>query len=358
MKHRLPLSITLEICFKHHLGGLMQQLLVWNNGKVSICSGQRQDQSLRQTLHNGLQDQQSLVCLDLQLEKDDLPEYRDILSQEFKLSPLILSNIEEDKDRAKLLEQHGYFYLLVHGLGFDTKAGEASTPKIDIIFGQHFLIIVHREPLPWLADLLKNIGTDQSAENMMSRGVARLLHAILDTLVDSYFPTLDDLDDLIDELEDAAVTEASNEVQARLFRIKRSLAQMRRVISPQVEVMNSLIMRTGDLIPSEAEPYFADVHDHLVRVFEVLDSYRDLMSGLLDVYLTTVSNRLNEVMKQLTIIATIFLPITFITGVFGQNFGHSPQVEHDNGYLFWIVLACMGLITALQIWYFKKRQWL
>ncbi|HEV2579311.1 MAG TPA: CorA family divalent cation transporter [Ktedonobacteraceae bacterium] len=143
-----------------------------------------------------------------------------------------------------------------------------------------------------------------------------------------------------------------------LFRIKRSLAQMRRVISPQVEVANALVGRAGKFIPAEAEPYFADVHDHLVRAFEVLDSYRDLMSGMLDVYLTTVSNRLNVVMKQLTIIATIFMPITFITGVFGQNFGHLPQVEHDIGYLFWIVLAFMGLITILQIWYFKQRRWL
>src|SRR5207248_11349504 len=115
----------------------------------------------------------------------------------------------------------------------------------------------------------------------------------------------------------------------RIFRTKRYLAQMRRVISPQVEVMNSLITRTGDLIPTEAEPYFADVHDHLVRTFEVLDSYRDLMSGLLDVYLSTISNRLNEVMKQLSIIATIFLPITFITGVFVQIFCISHQVEHE-----------------------------
>lgn len=336
----------------------MQQLLVCSNGQVNTYSGQEQNQSLRQALRRALQDQQALVCLDIHLETGDLSPYRDLLSQEFKVSTLIQSNIEEDKDRAKLLEQHGYFYLLVHGLSFDMLTGEASTPKIDIIFGRDFLIIIHRTPLPWLNDLLKSVGTDQSEENIMGRGIARLLHAILDTLVDSYFPVLDDLDNLIDELEDATVTEASNEVQARLFRIKRSLAQMRRVISPQVEVMNSLIIRTGDLIPSDAKPYFADIHDHLVRAFEVLDSYRDLMSGLLDVYLTTVSNRLNEVMKQLTIIATIFLPITFITGVFGQNFGHLPQVEHDNGSLFWLVLAFMGLITLAQLWYFKYRKWI
>ena len=192
----------------------------------------------------------------------------------------------------------------------------------------------------------------------MSRGMAFLLHAILDALVDSYFPVLDDIDDQIDDLEDVTVTDTSNEVQVRIFRIKRALAHMRRTISPQVEVANSLVARTGKLIPAESEPYFVDTHDHLVRAFEILDSDRDLMSGLLDVYLTTVSNRLNEVVKQLTIIATIFLPITFITGVFGMNFGHLPQVEYDRGYLFWLALLGMAVITLIQIWYFRRRRWI
>jgi magnesium transporter len=328
----------------------VQQLLVWQQGKVSV------DCSL-QTLHTALQDQQALTWLDLQVE-DDLSKYSDLLTNEFKLSRLVTDSLEDKVERSKLVEQHGYFYLVVHGLAFDIDSGETSTPKLDIVFGRNFLVTVHRSPMPWLDGLLTEARTDASQEHIMSRGVARLLHAVLDTLVDSYFPVLDELDDLVDELEDATVTVASNEVQGRIFRTKRSLAQMRRVISPQVEVMNSLITRTGDLIPTEAEPYFADVHDHLVRTFEVLDSYRDLMSGLLDVYLSTISNRLNEVMKQLAIIATIFLPITFITGVFGQNFAHSPQVEHDAGYNFWIVLGFMGLITIVQIWYFKYRKWM
>lgn len=328
----------------------MQQLLVWQQGKVSA------DCSL-QTLHNALQDQQALTWLDVQVE-DDVSKYIDLLTNEFKLSRLVTDSLEDKIERSKLVEQHGYFYLVVHGLAFDMDSAETSTPKLDIVFGRNFLVTVHHSSMPWLDPLLSEARTDESQEHIMSRGAARLLHAVLDTLVDSYFPVLDELDDLVDELEDATVTVASNEVQARIFRTKRSLAQMRRVISPQIEVMNSLITRTGDLIPTEAEPYFADVHDHLVRTFEVLDSYRDLMSGLLDVYLSTISNRLNEIMKQLAIISTIFLPITFITGVFGQNFGHSPQVEHDAGYNFWIVLGIMAVITIAQLWYFKYRKWI
>ncbi len=192
----------------------------------------------------------------------------------------------------------------------------------------------------------------------MSRDMPYLLYVLLDSLVDSYFPVIDALDDVIDELENVTVTQTSNAVQARLFRIKREVALMRRVISPQVEICNALITRTGEMIPEPMEPYFATVHDHMIRAFDVLDSYRDLLSGLLDVYLTTVSNRLNAIMKQLTIIATIFLPISFVTGVFGQNFGAPPQVAHDNGYFFWYALLFMALVSGVQLWYFWRRGWM
>jgi len=329
---------------------VQQRTLLWQDGKLSadLSPG---------ALQSAVQNPHALVWLDLKIE-DDPTQYASMLSNVFQISHLTIETIDEKLERAKLVSGHGYFYLVVHGLDFDVKGGEESTPKLDIVFGKNFLITAHRSTPHWLDELWEAVRTGETEENVMSRGIAFLLHSVLDALVDSYFPVLDTLDDLIDELEDAAVNDASNEVQGRIFQIKRSLAQMRRVISPQVEVANSLITRTGNLIPTEAEPYFADVHDHLIRTFEVLDSYRDLMSGLLDVYLTTVSNRLNQVMKQLTIIATIFMPITFITGVFGQNFGHQPQVQYDNGYNFWIVLAAMGVITLAQIWYFKHRKWL
>lgn len=323
--------------------------VVWQNGKIST-------ESSLETLQEALHDPHVLIWLDIMGDCD--PPQEALLHNVFELAPITIQTMGEEKERAKFNEQDKYFYLVLHGMSFDAQTNEANTPKLDIIFGKNFIITSHRTSLPWLDSLFEEAQKQSTDEHLMSRDMPFLLYTLLDALVDSYFPVLDDIDDIIDELEDVTVNSTSNEVQVRIFRIKRSLAQMRRVISPQVEVANALVGRTRKFIPAKAEPYFADVHDHLLRAFEVLDSYRDLMSGMLDVYLTTVSNRLNVVMKQLTIIATIFMPITFITGVFGQNFGHLPQVEHDNGYFFWSVLAFMGLITVMQIWYFKKRGWL
>ena len=329
---------------------LKQQLrtILWQNGSIHI-------NPQLENLPEILSDPQALIWLDIQ---GDCNPSKGMLKDVFKLQHITIQTMCEEHERAKFAESDDYYYLVVHGLVFDATTEEAETPKLDIVFAQNFIITAHQESFPWLDVLLEEVRKNDPEEHLMSRGVAFLLYTILDALTDSYFPLLDTIDDLIDELEDVTVTETSNEVQVRIFRIKRSLAHMRRTLSPQVEVANALVVRTSKLIPAEAEPYFADIHDHLIRAFEILDSYRDLMSGMLDVYLTTVSNRLNEVMKQLTIIATIFMPITFITGVFGMNFGHLPQVEHDNGALFWITLLGMGIITLMQIWYFRRRKWL
>src|SRR5260370_8632967 len=324
------------------------QTIIRQNGALSF------DLPLEK-LPEPLNDPQALVWLDIQ---GDYNPTESLLRRVFKLQHITIQTMCEEHERAKFAESDDYYYLVVHGLVFDSTTEEATTPKLDIVFAKNFIITAHEESFSGLDVRLEEVRKNDPEEHLMSRGVAFLLYSILDALTDSYFPLLDTIDDLVDELEDVTVTDTSNEVQVRIFRIKRALAHMRRTLSPQVEVANALVARTSKLIPAEAEPYFADIHDHLIRAFEILDSYRDLMSGMLDVYLTTVSNRLNEVMKQLTIIATIFMPITFITGVFGMNFGHLPQVEHDGGYLFWIVLLFMGIITVMQIWYFRRRKWL
>ena len=149
-----------------------------------------------------------------------------------------------------------------------------------------------------------------------------LLYRVVDTLIDGYFPVLADLDDRIDELEDAILQRPTDQQLGQLFDMKRSLIALRKVVTPQRDMFASLLSGT-DALPGmtpDAERYFRDLYDHLIRISDLVDSYRDLMSGVLDTHLSTVSNRLNVVMKQLTIIATIFLPLSFLTGFFGQNF--------------------------------------
>lgn len=327
---------------------MQQHLLVWQNGEL-------QPNLSPSGLNQALGTEGALIWLDI--EGDPLDAQK-LLANTFGLSRLTIRTIGEQTERAKFVEGHNYFYLVMHTIGFDQESEDAVTPKVDIVFSKHYLVTLHHEPMEWIDRLRESVSTDRSDESPGKRGCPYLLYTVLSALIDSYFPVLDKLDDVIDQLEDLTVSTTSNQVQARIFHIKREVARMRRVISPSVEVTNALITRTREYIPMEAEAYFSDVHDHLIRAFEVLDSYRDLMSGLLDVYLTTVSNRLNVVMKQLTIIATIFMPITFVTGVFGQNFGHSPQVEHDTGLNFWIVLAFILLVSLGQILYFRRRGWI
>jgi magnesium transporter len=329
-----------------------QHILIWRNEQLTADASP-------EAAPAALEEPGALVWHDVQ---GNISDYTDELAALYHFTPLTIDSLDDENSRARLRKIDGYYHLAVHGITFDPENDTATLPQLDILFGRNFLVSTHCQPLDWLDEVRASATASQPSreadEHVMDRGVAYLLYVVLDSLVDSYFPVLDTLDDVIDELEDATVSDTSNAVQARLFRVKRTLAEMRRAISPQVEVCNALILRTGEDIPRDMEGNFAVVHDHMVRAFEVLDSYRDLMSGLLDVYLTTVSNRLNEVMKQLTIIATIFLPITFVTGVFGQNFGHSPQVESDSGINFWLVLLFMGLLTAAQLWYFRRRGWI
>ncbi|HEY7125826.1 MAG TPA: magnesium/cobalt transporter CorA [Ktedonobacterales bacterium] len=273
----------------------------------------------------------------------------------FGIGHLTVEDIIEQEQRAKFEEGEGYYYLVMHTIHYDPKTDVVKLPELDVVFNEHFLLTVHDAPMPFITKLIPH---DPNELRPLRRGIDFLLHAVADAVVDSYFPVLDELDDVLDQLEDSVIDNPTPDLQVRIFKLKRGLGQFRRVVSPQIEHFNRLGGRVFHIVSDEASLYFRDVHDHLVRVFEVVDSYRDLMSGMLDAYLSTVSNRLNDVMKRLTIIATIFLPITFITGIFGQNFGHSPQVDHDNGYFFWVVLGFMLLVSMSQILYFRWKHWM
>jgi len=191
------------------------------------------------------------------------------------------------------------------------------------------------------------------------RGPAFLLHQILDRIVDYYSPVLDDFDDRIDRLESEifASKQPSNEILSQIMDMKRSVLRLRRISVKQMDVV--LRMSRGEfseVIPEELRPFYRDVHDHLVRVTDLAESYRDLIGGSLEAYLTVVSNRMNEIMKVLTIFSAIMLPLTFIAGVYGMNFDNMPELHSRYGYFATIIF--MIVVAVAMLIFFWKRGWI
>jgi magnesium transporter len=198
---------------------------------------------------------------------------------------------------------------------------------------------------------------DRSAKDprTLQNGPSFLLYLLSDALVDGFFPILDALGDEIDALEDTVIQNPDRTLMRRVFEVKRVLVQLRKVVSPQREVYNALSRRDYPYIESRTAVYFRDIHDHLVRAFEMIDSYRDLVGNTLDAYLAAISNRLGQVMKQLTVIATIFMPLSFLTGFFGMNFTNIP---YDRWWLFVMLLLVMFSLPVFMLMTFLRRGWL
>jgi magnesium transporter len=247
---------------------------------------------------------------------------------------LTVEDFQHQGQRAKLEGFEGYNVLIMHGMTFDPTTNDVTVPELDVVLGKNFLITHHLHDLD---GIIHDPQGPAHACAQVGKGPTMALYGVVDRLVDSYYPVLEVIDDTIDELEVDVLTKADTSVLEHIFTMKHSLSYLRKVVSPQLEVFNRLIAREDEYIDPHYAVYFRDVYDHLVRTFEVVDSYRDLMSSAMDAYLSMVANRQNEAMKRLTLFATIFLPITFITGVFGQNFKYMPQVEHDSGHLWWVV---------------------
>jgi len=297
------------------------------------------------------------LCLWLDLESPSEEELK-VLEKYFHLTPLTIEDIGPEPERAKIESFSDYLVMVIHSLEFNDQTNEFTTPELDLILGHNFLISTHHQPINSLGEIRD---VEEKTSLAMRQGADFLLYSLVDSVVDAYFPILDKLSDRIDTLEDTIVSKPSPDILTTIFALKRSLVDIRKTVTPQRDIFYQLSREDLAFIKGK-QMYFRDVYDHLIRIADELDTYRDLMAGTLDAYLSTVSNNLNEVMKRLTVIATIFMPITFITGVFGMNFAFAPQVEWDSGpfygWWFWGVLVVMALITLGQIVYFRKKKWM
>jgi magnesium transporter len=279
--------------------------------------------------------------------EDDYP----ILADVFKFHPLAIEDSEHFGQRAKLDDYDDFVFLVVYGASPD----DDRLVEVHCFFSERFLITVHRDDCPAFADLRQRYAKAVKALD----DPPLLLYRIVDGLVDSFFPILAEFDDRIDELEDQIFLRASDAQLQEIFAMKRLLVGMRQVVTPQRDLFASLVGGVSTLpgMSEKDERYFRDVYDHLIRISDLIDTYRDLLTGAMDVYLSTVSNRLNVVMKQLAIIATIFLPLSWLTGFFGQNFGF--LVNHIGHGATFAILGLGSEVVAVTLLFvmFKRRGW-
>jgi magnesium transporter len=279
------------------------------------------------------------------------PEDFEVLRDVFKFHPLALEDSESFGQRAKIDDYGDYAFIVVYGASPDADR----LVEVHCFYSEHYLVTIHRDDCPPFTEMRERY----AKRNKPIERPALLLYKIISGLVDSFFPILADFDDRIDQLEDAIFTNAGDKELQEIFAMKRLFVGLRKAIGPERDMFASVMGGVAELpgMTEDDERYFRDIYDHLIRISELIDTYRDLLTSSMDVYLSTVSNRMNVVMKQLTIIATIFLPLSWLTGFFGQNFGF--LVRHIAG---WQPFALYGIgfelvAFVLLIAYFKRQRW-
>jgi magnesium transporter len=269
----------------------------------------------------------------------------DELARKFHLHELQIEDIRHGNQRAKTEEHEKYVFTVLKKLH---TTEEVHFHDFDMFLGSDFLITVHKGSNGFIDEVRHRV-----EQNQVNR-LDRLFHAIIDMVVDEYQPLLDCLSDKISEIESEVLERPDPDVLSRIFRLKRDLILFRRIAGAMREVVNAIIRRERGLVGDDLDPYFRDVYDHLVRTVELIESDRDLLTGSLDIYLSAVANRTNEVMKVLTIYGTIALPLIIITGFFGMNF---PLGWEHNPEGIWYAVGLMVASTAAVLAYFKRKHW-
>jgi len=283
------------------------------------------------------------------------PEAEALLADVLKLHPLTIEDIWAERSRPKIDDFDAYLYVIVHTIG-GSKQDKLKTIEIDLVIGPNWLVT--HDPAGLVSD---DVGTDlDHSSRVMAKGIAWLAHALLDRAVDRYMPVIDQLDSEIEQLEndvlDSAGTPRGRNVLMQILAFKRRLQELRRMGIHQREILLRLSRGEMDEIPADALPFYRDVYDHFLRINDIAEGYRDLVTSALDAYLSVQSNRMNEIMKALTLMSTVMLPLTFIVGLYGMNFKHMPELDWVWGYPAAIGLMLV-VVGGIVLW-FRHRGWI
>jgi magnesium transporter len=271
----------------------------------------------------------------------------------YKIHPLIQEDILNTHQRTKIEEFDDYIFITFKHLYFSEQQQSIETEQISAILGHNWLLSFQETDSTLFDEIINRIQTSKGT--IRQRNADFLLYKILDSAVDQYFVLIDKISDMVEDIEEETMYYPNNKTSFKIQGIKKELMVLSKHILPMREAMNKIETGGSDLIDKKIINYFKDVHDHTLQAYETIENHRSLLSDLMNIYFTTTSNKLNQVMKVLTIISTIFIPLSFLTGVFGMNFTHFPGIENPYAYYyFWsiVILIFIGMIV-----YFRRKQW-
>jgi len=316
---------------------------------VAVRAGKLQPFAV-DALASVLADPEARVWIDMD---DAGSEGFDALAPALHFHPLAIEDCVHDVNHPKVDSFGDYIYIAVHSARWDDGDPQPVLRELDMLLSQRYLITYHEGATRSVTEAHRTLPI---RPELLAKGPDALVYFMLDVMVDNYLPIIDSIQEHIDGLEERCFRDPGQRVLAEILRLKRGMAALRRIVGPQRDVILSLSRTEFAAIRPETRPYLRDVHDRMVRTGDLLDSFRDELAGLLDIYATQVSNRLNEVMRVLTAFSVIILPVTLVTSLYGMNFQFMPELHWRYGYA-WALLLMAAVGFGMYVW-MRQRRWL
>jgi magnesium transporter len=294
---------------------------------------------------------ESLLWIDL---VDPTPDDFALLAREFNFHPLALEDAQMRGQRPKLDQYDDFIFMVFYDLAPVDTPLAFTAQELSLFIGRNYLVSVHSDRCPAIEETAKRWKANSSA--LQGKGIAVLLYSLLDTIVDGYFPSLDSVAEQVDALEETIFSGKDRGALQSLFQLRKNLLRMRRVLAPERDLMGLLVRRDLEALGPATAVYFQDIYDHVLRVTDALDTYRDLLAGALDAYLSVVSNNLNQVMRTLTAWSIILMTLTIVPSVYGMNFHLFPSQDWPHGFSYAVVL--MAILGSGLFMMFRRIRWL
>jgi magnesium transporter len=278
----------------------------------------------------------------------------DKLGKHFDVHSLVLEDILNTDQRPKMEVFESYIFFVLKMIYFDEKKEEVHTEQVSLVLGNNF-VISFQESIGDVFDYVR-VRLRNDKGKIRKKGADYLAYALIDAIVDNYFVILEKIGEKIEDIEEELVENPTPNTVQIIHGLKREMIYLRKSVWPLREVINGLQREESDIIQESTGIYLRDLYDHTIQVIDTVETFRDMISGMLDIYMSSVSNKMNEVMKVLTIFAAIFIPLTFVAGVYGMNFDVMPKIHWQWGYLMvWIIIICVAFTMII---YFKQKKWL